>query len=251
MRLAGFRAITATLLFPLATLFAAEQPSAEQVLDKFVEVTGGRAAYESIKTEITTGTLEISAMGLTGNLTSYKAAPDKSYTVVEFAGVGKAEEGSNGEVAWSINGMEGPRIKQGEERALAMRNNAMHSEVRWRDYFKKVELAGAEDVDGKPCYKIVMTPGEGKPETRYYAKSSNLLVRVTLSADTPNGPADVELDLSDYRDEGGLMTPHTISQKLPNAEILVKLAGIKRNEEIPSERFDLPAEIKGALAQKK
>jgi hypothetical protein len=38
--------------------------------------------------------------------------------------VGKAEEGSNGQVAWSINGQQGPRIKEGDERAAALRSDA-------------------------------------------------------------------------------------------------------------------------------
>src|ERR1039458_8741967 len=89
----------------------------EAILDKYVEVTGGRAAYEKIKPEVATGTLEITSVGLSGTLTIYQAAPDKAYTAIEFSGgVGKGEEGSNGQVAWAINGMQGARIKEGDER---------------------------------------------------------------------------------------------------------------------------------------
>ena len=117
-----FRITTpAALLLLAAAAFAADDIKPEAILDKYVEVTGGRAAYEKIQTEVSTGTLEITSMGLSGALTSYRAAPDKSYTVIDFTGMGKAEEGSNGVVAWSNNPGEGPRIKQGDERAVALR----------------------------------------------------------------------------------------------------------------------------------
>jgi hypothetical protein len=239
------------LLLLAAAAFAADDIKPEAILDKYVEVTGGRAAYEKIQTEIATGTLELTGMGLSGTLTSYRAAPDKSYTVIDFAGVGKAEQGSNGEVAWSINAQEGARIKQGDERATALRSDAMHAEIRWRDFYKKTELAGTEDVGGKACYKIVLTPKEGSAETRYYDKSSNLLVKVVLPVTTPQGAMTVEQNLSDYRDEGGILVPHTLMQKIPNVDILVKIESIKRNAEIPAGRFDLPAEIKALMTDKK
>src|ERR1017187_933029 len=94
-----FRIAFPALLLLAAPAFAADDIKPEAILDKYVEVTGGRAAYEKIKTEVATGTLEITSIGLSGALTTYQAAPDKAYTAIEVAGgVGKAEEGSNGQV---------------------------------------------------------------------------------------------------------------------------------------------------------
>jgi len=232
------------LLAAAGAAVAADDVKPEAILDKYVEVTGGRAAYEKIKTEVTTGTLEITGMGLNGTLTIYQAAPDKSYTVIDFAAMGKAEEGSDGQVAWSINGMQGARIKEGDERATTLRRDALNADIRWHDFYKKAELAGTEDVAGKACYKVVLTPNEGSPETRYYDKSSNLLVKLVMPITTPQGAATLEMGLSDYRDEGGILMPHTITQKVADADILVKIESVKRNAEIPAGRFDVPAEIK-------
>jgi hypothetical protein len=190
-------------------------------------------------------------MGLSGALTSYQSMPDKSYTVIDLAGMGKAEEGSNGKVAWSNNPGQGPHIKEGDERTLALRGAALHAETRWQDFYKKAELVGTEDVAGKPCYKIVLTPNDGGPETRYYDKSSNLLVKVTMPMTTPEGTANFETSLADYRDEGGILMAHTITEKLPNLDIVVKIASVKYNPDIPASRYDLPDEIKAAMAPKK
>lgn len=246
-----FRTTLPALLLLAGAAWAADEIKPEAILDKYVEVTGGRAAYEKIETEMATGTLEITGMGLSGTLTSYRSAPNKSYTLVDFGASGKAEEGSNGEVVWSINPAEGARIKQGDERAIAMRTNAVRGEIRWREFYKKAELAGMSDEGGKLCYKVVLTPNEGAAETRYYDKSSNLLVKVIMPITTPNGAATAEMNLSDYRDEGGIVVAHTIMQTVPGADILVKIQTVKHNPEIPAGRFDLPAEIKALMADKK
>lgn len=244
------RKIIPGLLLISAAAFAADEIKPEAILDKYVEVTGGKAAYEKIHSEIANGTLEIQGMGISGKLTSYRAAPDKSYTVIDLGAIGKAEEGSDGKVAWSINAQEGARIKEGDERAIALRNDAMHIETHWRDFYKKADLAGSEDVGGKPCYKLVLTPNEGSPETRYYEKGSNLLVKAVIQVHTPDGSTTAELLLSDYKDEGGIVIPHSITQKLPSVEVLVKIESVEHNPEIPAGRFDLPAEIKALVDQK-
>jgi hypothetical protein len=236
------------LLAPAAV--PAADPTAEAIMDKSVEATGGRAAWDKLKTEVAKGSLELTAMGMKGDLTMYKAAPDKSYTVIDFPGFGKAEEGSNGQVAWASNAMQGARIKEGDERAMALRNASLQGDAHWRDFYKKAELAGTEDVDGKPCYKVILTPNEGSQETRYYDKSSGLLVKALVPLVTQEGPVTAEARLADYRDEGGLLLPHTITQKLPNTDIIIKIDSFKHGETIPDNRFDLPDDVK-ALVNKK
>jgi hypothetical protein len=231
--------------------YAADDIKPEAILDKYIEVTGGRAAYEKIKTEMATGTLEISSFGINGTLTIYQAAPDKAYTEIDLGGIGKAEEGSNGQVAWAVNGMQGPRIKDGDERAATLRRDALNADIRWRDFFKKAELAGTEDVGGKACYKVVLTPNDGAAETRYYDKSTNLLVKATMPVTTPEGAASAEIMLGDYRDEGGILTPHTITQKIGTMESQVKILSVKHNPDIPASRFDVPDQIKALMTDKK
>jgi len=245
------RIATPAFLLLATAAFAADEIKPEAILDKYIEATGGRAAYEKVNSEIATGKLEITAYGLSGDFTVYQAAPDRAYTLINFPDpVGKAEEGSNGEIAWAINGQMGARIKEGDERASSLRRDALNGELRWRDFYKSAELAGSEDVGGKPCHKVVMTPKDGPAETRYYDKSSGLLVRVVAPITTPQGSATLDMTLSDYKSDDGIMSPHTISQNVSGTDIVLKIETVKHNPDIPANRFDLPPEIK-ALVDKK
>src|SRR5262249_17874451 len=75
-------------------------PTGAAILDKYIEVTGGKAAYEKRTSEVTTGVMEFTGKGVKAHITSYHAAPNKSYSVVEIEGIGKMEEGADGSVAW-------------------------------------------------------------------------------------------------------------------------------------------------------
>src|ERR1700742_125021 len=83
-----------------ATAAPDDLPKGESILDKYVEVTGGKAAYAKIHREISTGTMTLGAMGIKGQLTAYQAEPNKQLVEINIEGVGKIQEGTNGDVAW-------------------------------------------------------------------------------------------------------------------------------------------------------
>src|ERR1700733_11126936 len=96
------RYLAATPLGLTSLTFAQTEalPKAESILDRYVEVTGGKAAYEKRKNAVETGTVEIKAQGLKGTVTRYTAEPAEGYLVMEIDGVGRLESGMDNGVAW-------------------------------------------------------------------------------------------------------------------------------------------------------
>lgn len=224
-------------------------PKAEDILDKFVEATGGKANYEKIHNEKLTGSFEFLGKGVTGTVTSYRAEPNKSFTSVEVEGVGTIREGTDGQTAWESSSLQGARIKQGDERAVSLREATLRGPLYWRKLYKHVETVGQETIDGQPCYKVVLTPEEGKPETQYYDKKTGLMVRETMTVTRPEGDIPTETTFSDYKDGGGLLPPHKVRQNVLGQEFLITFDRVDYNVDIPANQFDLPAEVK-ALAPK-
>ncbi len=233
------------LILAAASGFAADPlPSAESVLDRYIQVTGGKQAYQSRKTEIAHGTLEYTSLGIKGTITRWAADPDKYYASLEIQGLGNVEMGVNGGVAWENSALLGPRIKTGVERSEAIREGNMNSTLNWRKLYPKVENAGIETVDDEECYKIVMTPAEGQPVVGYYQKKSGLQVKMTTVSSTQMGDIPVELIASDYKDFGGILEPAKVIQKAGPQEFSITLERVEVNPAIPPERFDLPAEVR-------
>jgi outer membrane lipoprotein-sorting protein len=228
-------------------LAAADLPKAETLLDKYIEVTGGKAAYTKIHGQMMTGTMEFPAMGLKGKLTVYAAEPDKQYFEVDLEGVGKIEEGSGGDVAWSNSAMQGPRVKEGAEKTESLLKAKFNAELKWRDLYKTVETVGMETVDGKECYKVVATPKTGNPNTRWYDKDSNLLVKMSSVTPTAQGDIQAETSMSDYRKEGEFLMPHKMLVKAGPMEFAMTIDTVRHNPEIPKDRFEIPDAVKALL----
>lgn len=238
------------LLLCTPSLFAADLPTGESIFSKSIEKSGGAAAYAKIKNSVLTGSLSMPAQNMSGSLKIYSEG-EKNYTVVDLPGVGKVEDGSDGDTAWEINALQGPRIKEGAEKVALRNANSISMIKDWRDRFKELKTLGAEDVDGKPNYKVEVTPKEGKPMTIFFDQESGLITKLSMVVSTPVGEIPAETTLSDYKSVSGVMTPMTMTQKVMTANIVTHFDHVEYNAEIPKDRFELPATIKALKDKKK
>ena len=238
-----------TLLSVLAGVFVSAQdlPKAEAILDRYVEVTGGKAAYQKHTHQKMTGTLLVPDVGMTGSLTRYAATPDKEYSVLQLGPLGKAESGFNNGVAWEKNLITGPRVKNGDEKALAEREARFNAQVDWRKSFTKVETAGSESVNGEDCYKIVATPAAGKPETQFYSKKSGLLVKTIATAVSPMGEIPVEVEVSDYKNFDGVLYATRSKSKMGPQHLEITITDLNFTDPVAADLFELPGEIKALV----
>ncbi len=240
-------ALSAILM--MGPVLAAQQlPKAEIILDKFVQVTGGRAAYAQQHSAIIKGTMEIGGMGLKGTLINYRAEPNLSYSEIDLAGLGKMQEGFDGKVAWAFNAMQGPQVKTGDEKAAAAREARFHGE-NWKEDFQQVQTLGVEAVEGKPCYKVQMTPHTGSPSINFYDQQSGLLLKSVVTLKTAMGEITAESLPSDYRKAGSVLIPFKVIQKVAGQVITMTFTSMENNVPIPKGTFELPAEIKALLGK--
>lgn len=226
---------------------ASDLPKAETILDRYIEVTGGKALYEKRKTEVATGTFEMAAMGVKGTVTHYAADPDKSYTVIDLEGVGKIEQGSWDGIAWEKNVMTGSRLKDGAEKAETLRDDAFNGELNWRKQYRKVETTGTATVEGEECYKVVLTPAEGNPRTAYYSKKTGLALKIETVAVSPQGDIPVEVISSGYKTFDGILQPTKTIERAGGQEFSITIDSVKVNQSIPPEKFEIPADIKALM----
>jgi hypothetical protein len=226
---------------------AEKLPKAEEILDKSVEALGGKAALEKLHTRVSKGVIEVAAQGFKGPVTTYEAAPNKNYTVVEFERIGKIESGTDGVVQWEITPMSGARTLDGAEKALNERMNTFNAPLYWRKLYKTAVCTGVEEVDGRPCYKVVLTPELGSPETSYYDQKTYLLTKVSLVLKGQMGETPLEIVPTDYRKVDGVLLPHKTTQKIIDIEQVLTLSSIEHNVDIPADRFALPEAVKALV----
>lgn len=224
-------------------------PAPEALLDRYVEATGGQAAYEDRTSEVSHGVLEYPAQGLKGTITRYAAAPDLYYASLDIPGIGTIAMGVKDGIAWENSLVLGPRIKTGSERAEALREAKLNSTLLWRDLYSKVETIGTDTVNGEECYQVKMTPTEGEAQTMCFSKATGLGLKVETTAASQLGNVQVEITFSGYKNFGGILAPSKVYQKGAGIETTIEIQNIEVNPEIPDKQFELPAEVQVLLAR--
>ncbi len=236
---------------PVAVMAADKLPTADKVLEDYVEATGGRAAYEKMHNCTIEGKMEIAPMGMKGTIKIWAADPNKNYMEMTIEGLGTTKNGTNGDIVWTMNDMQGASVVDGEFRDSSLRDAIFNADLKWKDIYKSVECVGIEKVEGRDCYKVVKTPPTGKPKTSYYDVETKLLVKNQSVLATEMGEIPVENFLSDYRKINGVMIAHKEVTKIGTMEHVFIKDKVETNVKMAEKRFAVPQEIKDLIAKKK
>jgi hypothetical protein len=227
----------------VSLIFAADLPSGESLLKRAIDKSGGAQAYARAKSVSMAGRVEMEGRNISGTATLLEEGR-KSYTAMEFPGIGKVEEGYNGDTAWEDSALQGPRLLEGDEKAAAKRASTLWLIAAWREVFTEARTIGPADVDGKPAWQVEMVAKEGKPETWFFDRDSGLLVKTSGVLSTAMGDLATELTMSDFRTVDGILTPFAMTQKAMSQTILMRFDKITFNAAIPPNRFDPPDSVK-------
>lgn len=232
---------------------------AETILNKYIEVIGGRPAIEKINSKISETTTSVPGKKTKIKTTTFMKRPDKAYAVAELKALGKtikSEGGRNGDIVWQIvPGALGSkkRILSGQEKELRLADMAFDTAaVSWRDYYKSINLVGEEEVDGKPCYKVAFTPfyQTNMDTICLFDKETFLIRKIIKDTFIKDKLAQAEIYLSDYKNADDIMVPHTLKRFAEGEdELFITIDSIQSDVDIPDSKFELPKKIK-ALAEK-
>ena len=225
----------------------AKTPTAEKILDRFVEATGGIKAYDKLKNSVVKGSLEIPAAGITLDVTAYSARPNKSYSKAESPAIGAFESGTDGTICWENSVMQGARLLEGAELAEKLRESKFENMAYWRGLYDTVTVAGIDTVAGSPCYKVELKTKDAKPRTYFFDQKSGLLAKTLNIVQSQMGDIAVEAFPSDYRKVGEILVSHKTTMKLMSQERVMTITSVAYNVAIPDSVFAVPAAIQELL----
>jgi predicted Zn-dependent peptidase len=170
----------------------------DQVLNKYIDAIGGKAAIEGLK-DLTTS-VSLSQMGQTYTVTQTVLSPDKMKQVVIV--------GDQMVQKMVINGDKSYMEAQGAKQVLpAEAVNEYKTEADLQEllhpskYGISYALLGVETQDGKEVYNVERVENDGKKRTvQYFEKSTGLLIK-EIASTTEGGQPKVEIkSYSDFRE---------------------------------------------------
>ncbi len=236
------------LCSPLAAEPATQPVTAEAILLRHVEAIGGQAARDDVTSQRQVGTLELPALGITGELTILVAAPDKIRVTVNLPGLGVIEQGAAGSVGWANDPFSGPRVMSDIERLLLTR--VINSEDPMKG-FTSAKVAGEEEIAGTAATRVDLVAEAGHQVSEWYAIETGLRLKRTATWQTDFGPEEQSIVYSDYRPigESTLLAPHRSEQNAGGNDIVVTIKETQSNPELDDDAFAPPPAVAKLLEE--
>lgn len=246
LALATLVALTPTIALSLQAAEPTDSDKkVETVLNQYVEAIGGRAAIEKQTSRMMKATFEGFGMPAAVEWTMYGKAPNKQMSELDLTGMGKMQDGFDGQVAWSKNPFSGLRVKEGQELAKQKRDADFYRDLHLKTTYTNLTAKGTEKVDGADASVLEAKPAADTLERFYFDAKSGLLVRQDSEFEAGEGRMKLQVLFSDFRAVDGIKYPHLMRFKMdipnqPNAEFSIKVKEIKHNEAIDDSKFAKP-----------
>ncbi len=233
--------LAAALLALASGSLAAQDPAA--ILARYRQAIDPQGLIPSVQGMKSTLTMEVPSMGMNATINAVQRRPNKMVMTIEIPGLGEMRQGYDGETAWASDPMQGPRLVTGQEAAALVDGADMGSMSRSPEQFTKMEPAGEGEVDGEKTACIKLTWKSGRETTECYSVTSGLLLETRAKSMTQMGEIEAVSRISDYRNVGGIMVPHKMTQNAMGMQQIMTTMSVEFGPQ-PAALFELPAEIK-------
>jgi zinc protease len=227
---------------PAASVSAPTAPAltADQILENYIKAIGGRENWKKLTTRISTGTIDVPAMNLSGLVTVREKAPNRSIFTVNFNGA-VFQQGFDGTIGWSNDPQNGLREQTGEELAETKRDSDFYHPLDLKQMYSKITVAGTDKIDDRDAYVVEASSGDLGTDKIYFDAQNGLVLRIVGQHHTLDGPATFTEDFSDFRQVDGIKLPYTVRQESPSSTFTIKFTEIRHNEAIEDASFAKPA----------
>ena len=243
---------TLLLLFVAATLLqtppsaarsakkTAQLPDAKTILERAAAASGTAEARKAIQTEKLSGKMVVADAGIAGTIVIYRSQRGQSYQVLEIPGAGKTEIANNGDVEWERSTLTGPKVRRVAQTPGGLLEPDPMAALAVTDAYAKMETAGLDQADGRPCILVHQWPkANGPRQTTCFDRETYLPVKFQLQA----GTRMLTMILGDYRTVGDVKRPFLIETETMGQKVRVEVDTITLNDPLPTEASELPEEI--------
>src|SRR5688572_10812727 len=215
-------------------------PTIEAILNRHVNAIGGRDSYEKLKSRVIKGRIEHAGGASWGELTIYGKAPDKSATVMNIDLMGQVKHGYDGYAAWNVGGTIGSQTLTDAVLSAFSTDAYFHRDLKLRELYAGIRVRGIVKDKDREFYLVEGYPRVGGAENLYFETQSGLLTGRDLTQQTPQGPMQVEMRYSDFRDVDGVKLPFKIVQTMPNLKFVFTVREVKHNLPLADNLFQNP-----------
>jgi hypothetical protein len=232
---------------PSEPVASKDMPTARAVIDRYIEVAGGKEAFQKHKSVLLKGKTEVAGKDIGGSMTLATAKPNKMVLIVDLAGI-PIKTGFDGKVGWQVNPLTGPSIMEGGELRDVSRQADFFAILHDDKGFKSMENLGKTEFEGEECYKLKLTYPEGGDITEFYSVKTGLQKGFMGTQESSLGSITATSVNEEHKKFGDLLLPSRVTQKMAGAGLSqTMVVESVEFDSVPDSMFEPPAEIKALL----
>jgi hypothetical protein len=241
------------------------QPTAESIIDKYLQAVGGRERLDSLKSYIAKGSsVGFGGFGGGGHVQIFAKFPDERTTQIQFdasTGRGDSVRAYDGHAGWiktplavltdyELTGGELDGAKLDAELSFPGQIKRVLTNLRVGLPTTISDLPGPSSQTANEAKTSSMqdrlvnvvqgTGPRGSVATLYFDQTSGLLLRVLRYGNTPIGGVPTQVDYDDYRDVGGIKIPFRLTFAWLDGRDAIQLSEVQTNVPIDAARFARP-----------
>ena len=223
---------------PVKEAKEAAGPSADQLLDKYVQALGGAAAIDKVTSRVMKGTIEFGGMSLPIDI--YSKEPDQRISFTHMAD-GDNITAFNGHEGWLGSPGHPLREMHGSDLDGASIDADLHLATHLKPMFMEMKVRGTEKVGDREAYVVVGQRERKPPIQLFFDEQSGLLVRLVRFGETALGQMPTQIDYADYRDAEGVKIPYRWTLARPGGRFTIQVNEVKENVPVDDAKFVKPA----------
>jgi len=226
--------------------------TADEIIEKHLAASGGRAALAKLTSRVSTGTISLTTpVGeLKGTIDLYQKKPNKTRTLVKIdasaigGGQITSDQRFDGTSGYVIDSFNGNRDITGDQ-LEAMKSGSFPTPfLNYKENGMAVALGNREKVDTRDAIVVQLTPKVGPGVKAFFDAENFMLVRTIITINVPQlgGPIDQVVEFSDFRDVDGIKIPFVTKSANPVQTIVATVTEVKQNTDIDDSSFAKPAQ---------
>lgn len=215
-------------------------PNADQILNRYVEAIGGRAAWKKLTSRVATGTIIVPDMQISGTVEFHEKAPNRLLRVIILNGA-IFRQGFDGTTAWTDDPKDGLRTETGAEFEDTRFDADFYHPLDLRQLYSKFTVTGTEKIGDRDTYVVEAARAGGDPDRMYFDVKTGLALRLISKRHTSEGVSAYQEDLEDYREVDGIKLPFIVHQSIAKPALTVTFTEVRHNVELDDKEFSKPA----------
>lgn len=228
----------------LTGVVVAADMSLEELLAAHFEAQGGVKNLKAVETARLSGNMMMQP-GMELPFTMIFSRPQKMRMEFTMQGM-TAVQAYDGETAWAIMpfmGKTDPEVMAEDQAKNVIEQADFDGPLMdWQEKGHQVELIGLAETEGTEAYKLKVALANG--DVRFHYLDAEYFLTIMQEGKTTMQGEEIEFEtlLSDYKEVGGLMFPHSIESRqkgAPSGQVIT-IETVELGVEVDNEIFVMP-----------